>query len=319
MKILFLYSSPIYKFNLKNLYSYFKLHNHTIDCIENIEEIPKRDIKKYNLIISNQAWWNLEYEIGQQALKLKIPHITIEHGLPMFYQSNRQYYRRTIGNADVKLLWSKYNFDMMKIYKCPSEKLFITGYPRFDNLLKYKSITNSKPKILFLSTWKISGDIKTVWKKVVEQAKILNFDLLVKPHPMEEKRGSFLDPQSIPDSVNIIHENNLFKYIAEADLVITSPTSTLIPIFYYKKPVFSYYPLFMKNYFKGMYRFYRKFKIPHSNLVQKFDLEKLLALQVDKELYNQYFKYTSYKDDGNNTKRVYNFCLKFVDEYERKN
>ena len=53
---------------------------------------------------------------------------------------------------------------MMKRYGCPDEMLKVTGFPRFDDLIKLKPITNSTPRILFLSTWKIPGEIEEIWK-----------------------------------------------------------------------------------------------------------------------------------------------------------
>ncbi len=319
MNILFPYSQSIYKLNLSNLFSKFIKKQHNIKFIKKIDELSDPTMKNIDLILSNQAWWNIENEIGKLASQNKIPHITIEHGTPMFYQSNKQYYRRSIGHADIKLLWGQHNLNMMKKYNCPLDKLIITGYPRFDDLLKYKSVKNNTPKILFLSTWKIPGKIKIVWERVVEQTKSLNYELLLKPHPMEKGQMSFIGKNNIPDFVKIINNENLFKYISESDLIITSPTSTLIPILYFRKPLFSYYPTFTKKYFKGMMNFYRNFKIPHYKQIQKIDLEKMLNFKVERERNNKYLKHLSFKNDGKNTERVYQFCLEFVELYKLKN
>ena len=68
-----------------------------------------------------------------------IPHVTIEHGAPFFYQGGKQYYRKNIGAANIKLLWGNYNLDMMKKYGCSKKILRVTGFPRFDDLIKFSS------------------------------------------------------------------------------------------------------------------------------------------------------------------------------------
>ena len=134
---------------MKNLFSFLKQKGCEIQlitegCIYDLE-------KKPDIVLTNQAWWNIENKIGVEAMKKDIPHITIEHGAPFFYQGGKQYYRKNIGAANIKLLWGRYNLDMMKRYGCPDKMLKVTGFPRFDDLIKLKPITNSTPRILFLS------------------------------------------------------------------------------------------------------------------------------------------------------------------------
>lgn len=310
MNILIPYSNEIYLKNLKNLVNFFKENGHSVQFTD--VDIWDDLNKKPDLIISNQSWWNIEHTIGKKAKEENIPHISIEHGSPMFYQSNRQYYRKNIGAADYMLLWGQCNFDMMRRYKCSSNILKVTGNPRFDDLKKYKSVSNIKPRVLFLSTWKIGGEIKKVWNEVLQQSKILNYEILYKPHPMEFTQGSIINFDSLPENVKIIRDDSLFENIASVDIVITSPTSVLIPIFYYKKPIFSYYSLFTKGFIKGMYQFYKRFNIPHTGIGKGFDLEKILQKGINQSQYEEYFNYTSFKDDGNNSKRAYDFCLELT-------
>lgn len=301
MRVLFPYSAEIYRTNLEPLVDYFTSRGDAVICTaeDNWEALDARP----DVVISNQAWWKLEHEIGKKALAAGIPHVTIEHGAPMFYQGGPQYYRREIGAADVKCLWGQHNFDMMQRYKCPPENLRITGYPRFDGLLNYSAQSNPQPRILFLGTWKIPGKIFDVWQKVLEQAKVLGYTVAYKPHPNESTRGELLDRARIPDRVEIVRGENLFEEVARADAVITSPTSVLIPVFYYEKPVYSYYPWWQK----GLFQFHRTFKLPGVGK-NRLDLEKLVQQRVNRERYQRYFEYTAFKADGRNRERIYQLC-----------
>lgn len=311
INILVPYSQSIYIENLKNLLLLCTQKGHHVQKVTDGSLITLN--KKPDLILSNQAWWGIEFKIGTEAKTLNIPHITIEHGAPFFYQSNRQYYRRSIGAADLKLLWGKFNLYMMKKYKCPENLLKITGYPRFDDLMKYKPISNSTPRILFLSTWKIPGQISKIWHKTLNQAKCLGYHLAIKHHPQEKINGYQINPDNIPQWVEIIENENLFAEIAKSDFIITSPTSVLIPAIYYKKPLFCYYSPFTKNYWKGLIQFYSKFHfLPKPSIINNFDIEKLLGIKPDLVNYKKMFKYTAYNDDGNNSLRAYNECISII-------
>lgn len=301
MRVLFPYSAEIYSTNLKPLADYFTARgDEVIRTPENNWETLE---SRPDVVISNQAWWSLENEIGQKARSAGIPHVTIEHGAPMFYQGGPQYYRREIGAADVKCLWGQHNFDMMRRYKCAPEKLHITGYPRFDDLLNFQPHSNTTPRILFLGTWKIPGKIFEVWQHVLEQARVLGYHVAYKPHPNESTRGVLLNRERIPGWVEIIQGENLFGEVALSDAIITSPTSVLIPIFYYQKPVYSYYPWWQK----GLFQFHRTFKLPGVGK-NRLDLEKLVQQGVNHERYHRYFEYTAFRADGRNRERVYQLC-----------
>ena len=308
---MFPYSYDFYKTNLLNLTNAFKDNGHRVILTKknNLKTLPQLP----DLIISNQAWWGVEYEIGKESNKLGIPHITIEHGTPMFYQSNRQYYRRTIGSANLKLLWGQQNFDMMKRYKCSTKLLKITGNPRFDDLCKYKPSTHDVPRILFLSTWKISGKIDLIWREVIKQSEKLNCKLIYKPHPMEKYRGALINKEALPNNVRILKNEELYSEIAKASLVITAPTSVLVPIFFFKKPVYSYYPPILGKLSKGLLKFYFKFKIPHvKTMTSTINIEKLLDSKIDHQKYDNYFDYIAFSSDCNSTKRVYDCCMEFA-------
>ena len=280
------------------------MNNGNIDLIQN----------NIDLIISNQAWWNIEYDIGLDSIAKNVPHVTIEHGAPFFYQGGKQYYRKNIGAASVKFLWGKYNLEIMKKYGCSENLMKVTGFPRFDSLKNFSSTTNSIPRILFLSTWKIPGKIKEIWERTVLQAKSLGFNLAIKHHPQEKHRGYQIQSFEIPDWVEVINNENLFEEVAKSDLVITSPTSVLIPAIYYNKPIYCYYSVFTKNYYKGLVEFYLKFNfLSKPNFYKKFDIENLLNITIDKEKYNKIFNYVAHSDDGNNSYRVYKECLKIIE------
>lgn len=240
-----------------------------------------------------------------------IPHVTIEHGAPFFYQGGKQYYRKNIGAANIKLLWGNYNLDMMKKYGCSKKMLRVTGFPRFDDLIKFQPISNSTPRVLFLSTWKIPGQIKEIWRETVAQAKSLDYELVLKYHPQEHQRGYLIQQDEIPPWVKIIKNENLYDEVSKSDLVISTPTSVLIAALYYNKPIFCYYPMFMRKYWKGLIEFYRKFNfIPKSSRVYKFDLKKLVESKPNLEKYNKMLKYVANGTDGKSCQNIYNECMK---------
>ena len=306
MRVLAPYSAEIYRINLQPLYDYFISKGDEIIYTTTANNWDVVDPKP-DLVITNQAWWQIEHEVGLQARTAGIPHVTIEHGAPMFYQGGPQYYRREIGAADAKCLWGQHNFDMMRRYKCQPEKLHITGYPRLDRLLDFQPQSNSVPRILFLGTWKIPGKIFEVWQKVLEQAKALGYQVAFKPHPNEATRGVLMNQEYLPDWVEIVTGENLYEEVARSDAVITSPTSVLIPIFYYQKPVYSYYPWWQK----GMFQFQRTFQLPCVGK-NKLDLEKMVQCGVNRDQYRKHFEYTGFKSDGRNRERVYQLCQKLV-------
>ena len=290
------------------LLNYFIQNGHEVERIKegNISTLNKEP----DLVLSNQAWWGFEYDIGIEAKSLNIPHVTIEHGAPFFYQGGKQYYRKNIGAADLKLLWGQFNLNMMKKYKCPENLLKVTGFPRFDDLIKFKPISNSTPRVLFLSTWKIPGQIKEIWKKTVSQAKNMGYNLAFKYHPQEYQRGFMIKQNDIPSWVEIIKNENLYEEVSKSDLVISTPTSVLIAALYFKKPIFCYYPVFMKNYWKGLFEFYRKFNfIPKSNRLYKFDLKKLVESNPNSDKYIKMLDYVANGIDGKSCQNIYNECM----------
>ena len=239
-----------------------------------------------------------------------IPHVTIEHGAPFFYQGGKQYYRKNIGAANIKLLWGNYNLDMMKKYGCSKKILRVTGFPRFDDLIKFQPISNSTPRVLFLSTWKIPGQIKEIWRETVAQAKSLDYELVLKYHPQEHQRGYLIQQDEIPPWVKIIKNENLYDEVSKSDLVISTPTSVLIAALYYNKPIFCYYPMFMKKYWKGLIEFYRKFNfIPKSNMFDNFDLKKLAESKPNSDEYTKMLDYVANGIDGKCCQNVYSECM----------
>jgi hypothetical protein len=311
INILFPYSQPIYLENLKNLFRFFEKKGHAIQFITE-GSITDLDIRP-DLVLTNQAWWNIENEIGNEASSMDIPHITIEHGAPLFYQGGKQYYRKNIGSANLKLLWGNYNLYMMKKYGCPESKLRITGFPRFDNLTNIKPITNTTPRVLFLSTWKIPGQIKQIWEQTLNQVNKLNYNLAIKHHPQEHQRGYLIRKNDIPNWVEIIKNENLFEEVSKSDLIISTPTSVLIAALYFKKPIFCYYPLFMKDYWKGLLSFYTKFNfIPKPSIFSKIDIKYLLEKNINIEKYNQMLGDVANGIDGNCCQNVYNECMAII-------
>ena len=293
---------------MKNLFSFFKQKGHVIQLITegSIDELDN----KPDLVLSNQAWWNIENKIGEEAKCLNIPHITIEHGAPFFYQGGKQYYRRNIGAANIKLLWGRYNFDMMKKYGCQDKKLKVTGFPRFDNLLKIKPISNSTPRILFLSTWKIPGQIQKIWDETIKQVEENGYNLAIKHHPQENQRGYLINRKNIPSWVEIIENENLYEEISKSDLIISTPTSVLIAALYFQKPIYCYYSIFMKRYWKGLIGFYSKFSfIPKPGKFNNYNLKKLVESNPNLEKYTEMLDYVANGIDGKSCQNVYNECM----------
>ncbi len=249
-------------------------------------------------------------------MKRTIPVIVLEHGAPLFYQSHYQYYRRQIGAADLKLLWGPHNLEMMESYGCSADKLKVTGYPRFDELPECKAVKKregSRPRILFLGTWKIAGKMHRIFESAAEECDRQGYDLVYKPHPSEYRSEFSLLSRCKSLGISVIENENLFEEVAAADVVLTSPTSVLIPIYFFYKPFFSYYPVLMGKFTKGLLKLYHEFPMPRFSLLrQTANIRKLLDMKIDKSLYDNAFDRLAYRRDGGNTERVYRTCMEMT-------
>ena len=130
------------------------------------------------------------------AKKYNIPSIDLQYG---HYEPTDIEWRFSI--SDKIFVWGQYYFDLFeKNHFIKREKLEITGSPKFDYLnnkyhLQKSNKSNHKVKILFASTYTISSyeniENYEVIKKfkynlVNEISNLLNLELIIKPHPLED-------------------------------------------------------------------------------------------------------------------------------------
>jgi hypothetical protein len=131
---------------------------------------------------------------------------------------------------------------------------------------------------------------------------------------MEKYRGALINKEAIPNNVRILKNEELYSEIAKASLVITAPTSVLVPIFFFKKPVYSYYPPILGKLSKGLLNFYFKFKIPHvKTMTSTINIEKLLYkndISIEKLLFSESHSRYLLVIDKKNIGQVKQFLLK---------
>ena len=110
--------------------------------------------------------------------------------------------------------------------------------------------------------------------------------------------------------VEVIKNENLYEEVSKSDLIISTPTSVLIAALYFKKPIYCYYSMFMKKYWKGLFGFYKKFNfIPKPNMLDNFDLKKLAESNPNIEDYTKMLDYVANGIDGKSCQKVYNECM----------
>ena len=114
---------------------------------------------------------------------------------------------------------------------------------------------------------------------------------------MEKYRGALINKETLPNNVRILKNEELYSEIAKASLVITAPTSVLVPIFFFKKPVYSYYPPILGKLSKGLLNFY--FKIYSSYEIFIFTVLFILSTFLGDSIESYYKRISNIKDSGN--------------------
>lgn len=122
------------------------------------------------------------------------------------------------------------------------------GYPRFDNLTN----KNLKKQIVIMPTWR--NNIKTANqlinseyfkrfngllnnKKLIEHAKKMGYDIILKPHPLMYK---FINVFDVDDYVKVDNVTKHHYILCDSALMITDYSSVAFDFVYLKKPVIYY-------------------------------------------------------------------------------
>ncbi|PLT35479.1 surface carbohydrate biosynthesis protein [Bacillus sp. V5-8f] len=141
-----------------------------------------------------------------------------------------------------------------------SDKLFLTGHPRFDLLQKkFRGLYNDEVKKLkndfgnfilintrFAKRTK-SKFIQTLYEHFIRMIKVLcqtypNHKIVIRPHPMENV-DSYKNEFKNDKNVIVVHEGNIVKWNLAANIVIHNGCTTGIEAFLLERPVISYMPI----------------------------------------------------------------------------
>ncbi len=170
------------------------------------------------------------------AKKYNILSIDLQYG---HYESTDIEWRFSI--SDKIFVWGQYYFDLFeKMHFINREKLEITSSPKFDYLIKKPHFHNadksiSKIKILFASTYIISSYENIENYEVIKKFKnsivskisdLLNVELVIKPHPLEDL--SWLNNVTLSKNIFVADkENNIKQLISDCQYFISfGSTST---------------------------------------------------------------------------------------------
>ena len=147
----------------------------------------------------------------------------------------------TVSDIDyAEFTGSHYNYDNSIVQEL--------GYPRFDNLTN----ENLKKQIVIMPTWR--NNIKTANqlinseyfkrfngllnnKKLIEHAKKLGYDVILKPHPLMYK---FINVFDVDDYVKVDNVTKHHHILCDSSLMITDYSSVAFDFVYLKKPVIYY-------------------------------------------------------------------------------
>jgi hypothetical protein len=212
----------------------------TLGLVGSYNKIPycKNLYRKPDIICTNHAWWDEGYKVCSWAKRFHIPVVAIEHGCTLFHQA-RAKYRRNIGLATKKCLWSQANLDMMLRYNPANKRdCIITGTPRYDNLFNYKPekrLDLPKDFALVLSTWSVQKD-----EPRLHANKLLDhIPVVMKVHPNETHYPGREPNRIVKDKVQLVYEQeSLIELLYRCRFVVTTISSAMLPALYFEKPIF---------------------------------------------------------------------------------
>jgi len=271
MKVFSFLEYPIYLENLRNLFSHIARQEqalyvvtgrdrgsaYSLNCYQepNEEESPweLRSLNvtlpyKPDVLLLNQCWWGKELDVMAECFQAGIPGVVVEHGAPMA-SLDRHCYRHSLNGCLFTYLVGERSKRLVEGIGCPSERLVVTGWPRYDDLVHLQApreevltrytIPPDRKIALFLTTPVLQRDNMLDALRGMEEllAGSTDWKLVLKPHPMEVEKGWV---PSAPSAVTVTRDADLHALIAAADVVVTGVSSVLIPAWHFRKPILTY-------------------------------------------------------------------------------
>lgn len=175
-------------------------------------------VKKYKILLSHVYFGGdtVKAETLITRLKISLTHLFKKVGLKFFRISNQQFFQKKIGFYNIKFMYGLDNNFKKKTYDnlfdeffCHSHKdaeyhkknfnskIFIMGYPRYDNYLQNKDnkeikeklkkkylCSFEKPTILWICTISESFSTIVTYSKYIEMLKD-KYNIILRPHPIE--------------------------------------------------------------------------------------------------------------------------------------
>jgi len=260
---------------------------------------------------------------------LNIPSLDIQFGLTGPEGVEWKFF-----SADKVAVWGKSAKDDLIKHGIKKEKIFITGSPRHDllkfpnkkiliNLREKYNLKNNRKIVLFASTYtdkshyifSNSNVLNDMKKAIFETAKTYpNLTFLVKPHPVEDVRESFILGKDCNNLIFVDKEEDISLLIHLSDYFISFGSTATIDALIANKlsicPIFPGWP-FSKFFEKSKAVLIPKSKEELLNIFYK--ISKGISNTQEKNIKTNskdFIKDLVYKNDGMSSLRVKNLILK---------
>lgn len=234
------------------------------------------------------------------------------------------------------------------VYKLKHPERFkIVGYPKFDklvsNTLTHSSLfSNGKPTILYAPTW-ISEDSGTklkftkygesslpLWGIRLIRAITPEWNLIIKYHSRVNKnrRGiyneidKFIAEQGVEDSVKVVWDSSIVKYMQQADLMISDISAVCYEWFHTNRPIVFANPS-PDHYKPSSDKLSNTYAWQAGDVINREEdiipvIKRNLAGDNYRDIRNKFLNHAFYKPDGHATDRQVSEIVKLYDEIKNR-
>lgn len=223
--------------------------------IEKNIRIAKRYIlpDRIKAVLLRHDYREFERTIAAIAKQRGIPTLVIQHGVVA--EENYIYYKYVY--VDAMFVWGKACKKWFKLND-EKQKLFVTGNPRYDAYLNWKSsiskaelfhnlgLESGKTTILFatqaivkFSSYRTDDENEVLARKILDFIKTKpQYQLIIKIHPYEEEEiYQKRVEESGAKNVGVIKDINIFDLLINSDILIMKNSTTGLEAMLFDKPV----------------------------------------------------------------------------------
>lgn len=274
-----------------------------------------------------------------------IKKINVCHGIRGLKKVSKENAKKRVAYGDYIIATSEYELEIKKEWGYPTDRIYLTGLPRYDVLLNKKEKIKTENRIFYMPTWRPwfkksfmnpseedLGNFKSsnYFKKIIEIAnsqelnnllKEKNYILEIYVHKLMHR---YLEKMKVENNFSNIKfldkDANVQDQIVKSKIMITDYSSVFFDFLYLGKPVILY-QFDKKRYYKNVPGSYiadteiesllvYNFESLLANIRDKIDSENNnIHIQV-KDLVNKYIKF----HDKDNCKRVYNSLYEILNK-----